>query len=306
LAIGLWSALALLTKFAGAIPPFELLSLSFSVAFIASAMVILRKGRAGIRSLRQPWPAWVCSFIGIFAYHALYFFALGAAPAAQVSLINYLWPLLIVLFSTLSRKRRAAPSFLVPLGGRAGRSPALGAFITRSGFQSRQLLGALLGFLGIALVIFSGDAASMRAGGAIAGYLAAAGCALVWSLYSVANRRFLEVPSDLIGGVCALVAIAGACFHIAIEQTVWPTGHQWVAILLLGIGPVGLAFFAWDHATKHGHVALLGAIGYVAPLLSTFFLVLFGFVPASWNIIIATILIVAGSAVAALKGCKTK
>jgi drug/metabolite transporter (DMT)-like permease len=274
LAIGLWSALALLTKLVGAIPPFELLSLSFSVAFIASALIILRKGWAGIRSLRQPWLAWVCSFIGIFAYHALYFFALGAAPAAPVNLINYLWPLLIVLFSTLT---------------------------TRSGFQPRQLLGALLGFLGIALVIFSGNAASMRAGGASAGYLAAAGCALVWSLYSVANRRFREVPSDLIGGVCALVAIAGACFHVTTEQTVWPTGHQWIAILLLGIGPVGLAFFAWDHATKHGHVALLGAMGYIAPLLSTFFLMLFGCAPASWNIVVATILIVVGSAVAALR-----
>jgi drug/metabolite transporter (DMT)-like permease len=274
LAIGLWSALALLTQFAGAIPPFELLSLSFAVAFVASAIMILRKGRRGLQAFKQPWAAWIYSFIGIFTYHALYFFALSAAPAAQVSLINYLWPLLIVLFST---------------------------FTAGSGFQFRQLLGALLGFLGIILVIFPGHAASIKTGGIAAGYWAAAGCALVWAIYSVANRRFREVPSDLIGGVCGLVAIAGACVHLAIEPTVWPNGYQWLAIALLGIGPVGLAFFAWDHATKHGNVSLLGAVSYIAPLLSTVLLIIFGFAAVSWNIIAATILIVAGSGVAALR-----
>ena len=274
LAIGLWSALAVLTKFAGAIPPFELLSLSFSVAFIASALLILRKGWGGLRRLKQPLAAWVYSFIGIFAYHALYFFALSAAPAAQASLINYLWPLLIVLFSTLT---------------------------ARSGLPFRQLLGAFIGFLGTALVIFSGHATAPSTGGTVAGYLAAAGCALVWSIYSVANRRFREVPSDLMGGICGLVAIAGAGIHMAIEPTVWPTFYQWLAIILLGIGPVGLAFFAWDHATKHGHVSLLGAISYIAPLISTFLLILFGFISAGWNVIAATVMIVTGSAVASLR-----
>ena len=274
LAIGLWSTLALLTQFAGAIPPFQLLSLSFAIAFVVSAVLILRKGRRGRQTLKQPWAAWVYSFIGIFAYHALYFFALSAAPAAQVSLINYLWPLLIVLLSALT---------------------------TGSGFQPRQLLGVLIGFLGIALVIFPDKATSMADGKVLAGYWAAAACALVWSVYSVLNRRFREVPSDLIGGVCGLVAIAGAAIHVASEPTVWPTGYQWMAISLLGIGPVGLAFFAWDHATKHGSVSLLGAISYITPLLSTLLLILFGFVPVSWNIIAAAIMIVMGSAVAALK-----
>ncbi|MDR2990857.1 MAG: DMT family transporter [Burkholderiaceae bacterium] len=274
LAIGLWSALAVLTKFAGAIPPFELLALSFSVAFVASVLVILRKGWDGIRRLKQPVAAWVYSFIGIFAYHALYFFALSAAPAAQASLINYLWPLLIVLFSS---------------------------FTVRSGFRFRQLIGALLGFLGTTLVIFPGGTALLNTKGTVAGYLAAAGAALVWSIYSVANRRFREIPSDLIGGVCGLVAIAGACVHVAVEPTIWPTGQQWAAIVLLGIGPVGLAFFAWDHATKHGHVPLLGIISYIAPLLSTLLLILFGFVPAGWNIMAAAIMIVLGSAVASLR-----
>lgn len=274
LAIGLWSSLALLTKFAGGIPPFELLALTFSIAFIASATFILRKGKAGLISLRQPISAWIYSFVGIFAYHALYFFALSSAPAAQASLIAYLWPLLIVLLS---------------------------AFTTHNGLQLRHLLGAILGLLGTALVIFLGNSSPSSSEGTLIGYLAAAGCALVWSIYSVANRRFRSVPSDLIGGVCGLVALAGACIHFWIEPTLWPTFIQWGAILLLGVGPVGLAFFAWDHATKHGRVSLLGALSYMAPLLSTLLLILFGFVPAQWSLLGAATLIVAGSALASFR-----
>src|SRR5437879_13131208 len=90
-AILLWSSLALLTAMARGIPPFELLALSFLVAFLASMSLLAWRGGAGFAIWRQPWPAWATGFAGIFLYHALYFFALMAAPPAEASLINYLW-----------------------------------------------------------------------------------------------------------------------------------------------------------------------------------------------------------------------
>src|SRR3546814_15002276 len=38
---------------------------------------------------------------GLFGYHVFYFLALRNAPAVEASLIAYLWPLLIVVFSAL-------------------------------------------------------------------------------------------------------------------------------------------------------------------------------------------------------------
>jgi len=273
-AIGLWSALAVLTKFSGEIPPFELMALSFSVAFMASTAFLARKGRAGFQSWKQPVSAWAYSFTGLFVYHALYFFALRKAPVAQASLIAYLWPLLIVVFA---------------------------ATATRSEFKFQHLAGAMLGFFGAVLVVGSGNENLAHAEGTVWGYAAAVGCAITWSVYSVANRRFQDVPSDFIGGVCGLVAVSGACLHLLTEPTVWPAPHQWIAIVLLGIGPVGLAFMAWDHATKHGHVSLLGATSYAAPLLSTLLLILFGFVPVRWSLVGAAALIVAGSFIASFR-----
>ncbi|PWK45441.1 aromatic amino acid exporter YddG [Pseudomonas sp. OV226] len=270
IAIFLWSCLALLTTLTEGIPPFELLTLSFGVAFAASLIILGRHGVAGFNSWRQPWAVWATGFVGIFVYHALYFFALKVAPAAEASLINYLWPLLLVLLS---------------------------AFAAGEKLHKRQVLGALLGLAGTAFIMQ--QRATHTAGAMpMAGYLAAFGCALIWAGYSVFNRRFSEVPSSIIGGICGMSAAAGLVCHLAFETTVRPDSAQWVAIIVLGLGPAGLAFFAWDHATKHGHLATLGALSYLAPLMSTLLLIVVGHGYAGPILIIPALLIIAGAVIA--------
>ena len=271
LAILLWAALALTTVRARGIPPFELLTLSFGVAFVAGvALLGLRGGRVALARIRQPLVPWLTAFCGIFLYHALYFFALSAAPAAQASLIAYLWPLLIVLFSATLPSER---------------------------LRLRHLGGALLGLAGTALIL-TGRIDDGSAAAPWAGYGAAFGCALVWSGYSVLNRRFDSVPTDMIVGVCGAVALAGAACHLAVEPTVRPGIDQWLAIVVLGLGPTGLAFLAWDYATKHGRLALLGALSYLAPLLSTLLLIAAGLAPASAQILLAAALVIGGALLA--------
>jgi drug/metabolite transporter (DMT)-like permease len=275
LAILLWSGLALLTALTEGVPPFELLALCFGVAFVASLLMLARRGGAGFRAWRQPWPVWACGFAGIFFYHALYFYALKAAPAAEASLIAYLWPLLIVILSALM----------------AGETLRL-----------RQLAGAALGLSGTALVVL-GRGQDLTGGSApVAGLAAAAGCAVIWSVYSVNNRRFSEVPTEVMGGICGLVALAGGISHVLFEETVMPGPIGWGAIVALGLGPTGLAFFAWDYATKNGRLSLLGVLSYFAPLLSTVLLVMFGKAPASPVILLSALLIIGGAAVASWSG----
>lgn len=249
-------------------PPFELLTLSFVVAFAASLGMLALRGRAALGRLRQPLAPWLLAFAGLFGYHALYFVALKAAPPAEASLVNYLWPMLIVLFSAL-----------LP-GGR---------------LRLRHVAGAALGLAGTALLLSRGGGPG---GGSVLGLGAALGAALTWSGYSVLNRRFASVPSEMIGGVCGAVALAGLACHLALEATVMPGAGGWAAVVLLGLGPTGLAFFAWDHATKHGNLPVLGALSYLAPLLSTALLVAAGQAEASAALVAAAALTVAGAVVA--------
>nr|WP_313898834.1 EamA family transporter [Methylobacterium sp. E-045] len=161
--------------------------------------------------------------------------------------------------------------------------------------RPHHLGGAVLGLAGTAAIFMDCQPDGGYSG---AGYVAAFGCALVWSGYSVLNRRFAHVPSDMLVGVCGAVAVAGLVAHGVFETTVWPDARQWLAVVLLGIGPTGLAFLAWDHAIKHGNVPLLGALSYLAPLLSTALLVATGQTHATGYLAVAALLIVGGALLA--------
>lgn len=262
-AILLWSTLALFTRWSQAFPPFQLLSLTFSIAFTLMLLKWLICRQNPLRFDRLPWRVWLLGIYGLFGYHACYFIALSLAPAAEASLIAYLWPLLILLFSAL-----------LP-----GHSLTL-----------RHLLAGCLGLSGSALLILRGD--SDFAQGNLLGYGAALLCALIWSSYSVCSRLFAEVPTDAVAWFCLVTALLGAGVHLSLENSYWPTDSlSWVGVLGLGLGPVGLAFFSWDYGMKHGDIRLLGLLAYSAPLLSTLLLVLAGEAHMSWRLALAALLI---------------
>lgn len=273
-AVLMWSSLAPLTAAAGGIPPLQLLATTFGIAFFSGLAWLLLKGwHSLVRRLRQPLPYLGFATAALFGYHALYFAALSLAPAAQASLVAYLWPLLIVLLSMLNR--RAHP--------------------TRPG----HVAGALLGLAGTALLILTGAGGNGTFPNRPLGLLAALSCAFIWSGYSVLNRRFRHVSSDAMVEVCGLVAALGLAAHLLLDrQTVPPSVSQWAAITALGVGPVGLAFLAWDYGTKHGDLGLLSAISYAAPVLSTLLLVTLGYAPATLNLLVACALVVGGAWIA--------
>jgi drug/metabolite transporter (DMT)-like permease len=225
-----------------------------------------------IRALRQPPIAWIVGVGGLFGYHALYFLALRFAPPAEAGLLNYLWPLLIVLFSSALPGERLLP---------------------------HHIIGALLGLAGTVL-LFAGNASGGFAPGQLPGLAAAFVAAFVWATYSVMSRKLKSVPTDAVAGFCAATALLAAAVHGLIEVTVWPeTLTQWLAITALGIGPVGAAFYAWDIGMKRGDIRVLGAASYATPLLSTAFLILAGFARPSATIAIAAVLIAGGGLIAA-------
>ena len=130
------------------------------------------------------------------------------------------------------------------------------------------------------------------------GYLAALAAALTWSSYSVLSRRVREVPTDAVGGFCGATAMLALVAHLIFERTYIPQGAEWAAIIILGLGPVGAAFYLWDHGVKRGDIKSLGALSYMTPLLSTLLLVLFGRAEPSLRLALACLLIVGGAAFA--------
>jgi drug/metabolite transporter (DMT)-like permease len=270
-AILMWSLLALFTAASGAVPPFQLAAMTFAIGALVGFAWIAAKRRG--RDLRQPWPVWVVGILGLFGYHALYFTALRNAPPVEAGLIAYLWPLLIVVFSALLPGER---------------------------LRWFHVAGAILGLAGTILIVSKGGVAFEPA--YALGYLAALGCALTWSAYSILSRRFRDVPTAVVAGFCLATSLLSALVHLLFEATVWPAGAgQWLAVAGLGLMPVGAAFYVWDHGVKRGDIQLLGAASYLAPLLSTLILILAGFGAFSAKIALAALLITGGAALASLE-----
>lgn len=270
-AILLWSFLAFFTAASGTMPAFQLTAITFGIGGLAGVALWTFRPHA-VKALRQPWPVWLLGIAGLFGYHALYFASLRIAPPVEAGLINYFWPLLIVLFSAMLPGER---------------------------LRLHHIAGALLALAGAALIVTGGQGFTFKSEYAL-GYLCALGGALTWSSYSVLSRRFAAVSSDAITGFCLVTAVLAGLCHLLFETTVWPADlWQWAAIVALGLGPVGLAFYVWDIGVKHGDIQVLGAASYAAPLLSTSILIATGYAAYSHAVLIACLLITAGAVLAA-------
>jgi drug/metabolite transporter (DMT)-like permease len=270
-AVAMWALLALLTDASGAVPPFLLSAMCFAIGTGVGLVARIFSPAPAERVKISP-QVWVIGIAGLFGYHFFYFTALRNAPAVEASLIAYLWPLLIVLGSALMPGEK---------------------------LRWFHIAGAALGLAGTFLIITNGGGLSFESR-YVFGYAMAAVCAFLWSGYSLLSRRFPAVPTSIVTWFCAATAALSLLCHLALEDTVLPSNAgQWLAVLGLGLMPVGAAFYAWDIGVKRGNIQVLGAASYAAPLLSTLILIAAGFTEATPHILLACLLITAGAVLAA-------
>jgi drug/metabolite transporter (DMT)-like permease len=272
-AIGLWAGLALFTTRTGTIPPFQLAAMTFILGGGAGAASWLFRPHA-ISALHQPLTVWLVGVGGLFGYHALYFAALRLAPPAEAGLISYLWPLLIVFGED---------------------------FVLDKRLKLPTLIGGCLAFAGI-VVLISGRGVALKIDAAtLPGYVCALAAALTWAFYSLASSRMARVPTDAVTGFCLVTALLSLMAHLAFETTIWPeTAEKAFAVLGLGLGPVGAAFYLWDYGMKAGDIRKIGFASYATPVLSTGLLVLMGEAAATQELGFACLLIAGGAALARL------
>ena len=267
-AVLIWSFLAFLGGRVSNLPPFLVVAVALCIGGLAGAF--------RWRDWRVPLGTFAVGLGGIFGYHFLYFSALQNAPLIEASLLNYLWPLLIVLLS---------PLFLP--GYRLG---------------LHHLFGALLGLCGAALIITGGQLSLDLAN--LTGYLLAAGAALTWAVYSLLTKRLPPFPTGAVGGFCLASGLLSlAAYNLSGGQFSLGqvTPSEWVYLLLLGAGPLGAAFFLWDASLKRGDPRIIGSLAYLIPLASTLILVLFDNRTLTWVSGLAMLLIVGGAVLGSLE-----
>ncbi len=265
LAILIWSTLALAGSGLQTVPRFLLLG----TAFLTSGLVSLVRPRGW----RVPLKVFLVGVGGIFGYHFLYFTAFAHAPAVETNLLNYLWPLLIVV--------------LTPL------------ILPGTHLRTHHILGAGLGLAGAALIASGGKFhIDMQY---LPGYAAAIGAAVTWAVYSLLTKRLPPFPTDSIGAFCLISGLLSLGIYFiqggSLQQisTVQPV--EWLFLILVGLGPMGASFFLWDAALKRADPRAIGSLAYLTPLLSTVNLIIFAGQRLTLVSFLAMCLIIAGAVV---------
>ncbi len=270
-AIALWASLASLGVSLRHVPPFLLTGVALLVGSLLALPFVLKDRR----QWRIPASTLLLGVYGLFGFHFLLFIALRHAPPVEANLVNYLWPLFMVVL---------APLFLRGVKLRAA-----------------HVLAALLGFAGAAVAILGARTGS-AGGGWAWGYLPALGSAFIWASYSLLTQRVPAFPTAAIGLFGLVSGLLSLLCHWALEPSAALSGRDWTLIAVMGLGPLGASFFLWDKALKLGDARQIGILSYVTPLGSTALLMLVSGRALSWSIGLAAAMIIG----AAVLGTRTK
>lgn len=270
-AVVLWASLAALGVALSHVPPFLLTGLSLLVG----SLIALPLSRFDFRQWRVPASTLALGVYGLFGFHFLLFIALRHAPPVQANLVNYLWPLGIVVMAPL--------------------------FLPGVSLTGRHVFAALLGFAGAALAILGGAGETGDARWAW-GYLPALASAFIWASYSLMTKRVRLFPTAAIGSFALVSGVLSLLCHVLLEPAVSLSAKDWLLIAVLGLGPLGGAFFLWDAALKRGDARQIGVLSFLTPLLSTLTLLLVRGETPSLTVGLAALMIVGAAVMATRRG----
>lgn len=286
LALVAWSTSNGLTRgFAAQVGPFTLLAVGFGGGgLLLCALQVLRE-----RSLRAPFQVpLACSVpcgVLLVCYLTGYAGSLALAPddgvAMVLGLVNYLWPIFVLLFSLVFFPYRARPWILAT--------------------------GLGLGMGGVGLAALPADAAPLdlveavwaTLRGSPGAFALMAGAAVCWGLYTNVARRLGGDREET--GMPALVLAAGGFFlgvrFLVGERSSWE-GVSWPALVWFAATVCGASYTLWDVGVRRGDLVLLGSVSLLTPVVATLFSAWWLDQPLTWGLGVGSLLTVAGAALA--------
>lgn len=179
-------------------------------------------------------------FLGMFLYSVLYYYGLSQMSSQEACIVNYLWPIMLVIFSCILLKEK-----LTIMKG----------------------VAMVCSFVGIVVLSMgSGSSGNGNVALGIVGCVIAAAC---YGLFSVLNKKF-----DYDQGVAMMIFwfVAGVCAMIlglCTETWVPVRGSQWIGILWLGVFVDAIAYLLWALALSGvENTAKIANLAFLTPFLS--------------------------------------
>jgi len=260
----IWSMSGVMAANIRNIPTFEILGITYTISFTLTLLYIYKT--KGWHKLKQPWYIWLIGILGICGSDGLYITAYKYAPPAHVDTLYYLWPIFLLILSSIFLKDKFTP---------------------------RQAFAAAISLLGIGW-LFNGNDMSLTDATNLRGYGFAVADALVCACYTLGARYYKEVPHEMVGMYCGCAMLASFANHFAFETSVAPNQSEWITLVLMGITSQCIAYFLWDIGVKRGSLKVLSMLSYGGAILSMTILFIFGLAEPSLSLIGACCIVTIG------------
>lgn len=179
-------------------------------------------------------------FLGLFMYSALYYYGIAVLSSQEACILNYLWPMMIVLFACLLLRER---------------------------LTVKKAIAMVMSFAGIVvLTLGSGGGSS---GNRLFGIIACVAAAVCYGLFSVLNKKHSLNQSVTMMWIWLTVAVCSAVSGLIFEAWQPITGWQWAGVAWLGIVVNAVAYLLWALALKGARdSAKIANLAYLVPFLS--------------------------------------
>lgn len=266
----IWSTLATVVKLVlKDIPNFQALAISSAFAFVF--LLILNIINGSIKEMKH-YRIKDCltmaglGFLGLFMYSALYYYGIAELGSQEACILNYLWPMMIVIFACIILKER---------------------------ITVKKIIAMLMSFAGIVVLTLSSGGAS--SGNRLFGIIACVTAAVCYGLFSVLNKKHSLNQNVTMMWIWFTTAVCSLLLSLIFENWQPVAGVQWLGIAWLGIVVNAVAYLLWAIALKGASdSAKIANLAYLVPFISIIISWLVLKEQITINAVLALVLIIGG------------
>ena len=246
----LWGSFAAVSKLIlNDLDSFQLQSYMFGSATIVMTIILVAKGN--MRKLRdisiKEYIRLFLYAIPAFTYYFFYILALKLIPAVEASMLHYIFPVMIVVFS-------------IPINGEK--------------LDAMKVSSILLGLLGMIIIITKGDISNIKMSNIFGDFLAL-GAAISWGIFSNFGKKnkidihisnYIFMITNFLLSTISVIIFSGFTL---------PTPTGFVGVVWLGITNIVVCYYLWFKALKLTSTTLIASITFVTPFITLLFIVFF-------------------------------
>jgi len=224
--------------------PAMLLLIATFTAFIFLGIVVAAKGKLDVLktiTLKQTLNSALMGLFNPFMYYLVLFEAYNRIPAQEGVALNYIWPVMLVVFSIIFLKQK---------------------------INLLSLLAILVSFAGTVVIAMHGNFTELKFSNTT-GVILAIGSALFWASFWIIN---LKDPREAIVKMFVNFAFGAAyilIWNIYKQNIAAPAFYGAVGAVYIGVFEMGLTFVLWLTALKLStNTARVSNLVFISPFVS--------------------------------------